>query len=94
MAAEELGGLLLLVGGGDLNSGNELGEVGGGLVVLVDISSSFSADSPTSGSCGFNLEREARILDPREEAGFSSTLLQLQLDEEGRVEELVVEEKE
>ena len=62
--------------------------------MLVFISSSFSADSPTSGSCGFNFEREARILDPREEAGFSSMLVPLQLDEEGRVEELVVEEKE
>ena len=81
MAAEEL-----LVGGVSLVAGNEVGEDDGGLQVLVDISSSFSADSPTSGKRGFNFEREARILDPREEAGFSSTLLPLDMDEGGRVE--------
>lgn len=79
MAAEEL-----LVGGVSLDAGNELGD--GGLQVLVDISSFFFADSPTSGRRGFSFESEARILDPREEAGFSSTLLPLDIDEGGRVE--------
>lgn len=90
MAAEELGELLLVVGGGGLDAGNELGEEDGGLEVgvLLDFSlSSFWAVSPT----GFNFERDARILDPREEGGFSSTVPLEEEEEEGRDGELVVE---
>ena len=89
MAAEELGELLLVVGGGGLDAGNELGEEDGGLEVgvLLDISSSsFWAVSPT----GFNFEREARILDPREEGGFSS---RVEEEEAGRDGELVAEKE-
>ena len=91
MAAEELGELLLVVGGGGLDAGNELGEEDGGLEVgvLLDFSlSSFWAVSPT----GFNFERDARILDPREEGGFSSTEpLEVEEEEAGTDEELVAE---
>ena len=69
-----------MVGGGGLGVGNELEEEDGGLVdgVLLDIFSSFWAVSPT----GFNFERGARLLEPREEGGFSSTV-PLEVEEEG-----------
>ena len=78
-----------MVGGGGLGVGNELEEEDGGLVdgVLLDIFSSFWAVSPT----GFNFEREARIPEPREEGGFSSTVPLEVEEEEGRAGELVAE---
>ena len=75
-----------MLGGAVLGAGDGLGEEDGG---LADIASSLTwADSPYA--LGFNFEREARILAPKEEGGFSSTVA-LEV-EEGNGEVVAVRE--